>query len=207
MKKRIFALLLVAITCVAVAGCSKKKATWLLDGQILEVIDNTLGEGEKYNIPSVHIYQNSHVEEARGYVYILPVSETNPKVRYFASIRQGESSNSNTKFIEITDVKNGDILTESDFIDPFRATYPEVDFIAGNSTAVHYSSVNTYTKYCYYVTKNNNITVWGDKILSVTITSSIISPEPISFQIEIKTFTKVPMLLGHKGDSWSIKES
>ena len=203
MKKIIIALLIIVSLGAVFTGCSKKGATWLEDGQTLEVIDNTLGEGEPNNLKFTHTYTNSTVNESKGYIYTLPVSESNPTARYFASIKQGTESNS-SKLVEITNIKNGDKLTPDNFLS-FESLWTQgMQFIDGNSTAVHYSSAVTVTKYCYNVT-NNTITVWGDKYLTVTITSSAVSGDSISFEVEIKDFMKLPMILSHKGDSWQIK--
>ena len=210
MKKIITALMLVLVVGVVFVGCSKGNATWLQDGKTLVVVDNTLGEGEKHNAKFTHTYKNSVVTEDNGYVYILPVSESNPKVRYFISISQGASSAS-TRFLEITGVKNnakidGGKLTKT--LGTLRdegLTYIDGETSsAATDTVTHYSSVVSTTKYCYYVTKNNNLTVWGEKYLAITVTSPIFSASPISFTVEIKDYYKLPLLLGHKGDSWKI---
>ena len=210
MKKTIIALLLAA-ACIMLVGCSKDKAIWLQDGQTLEIIDNTLGEGQEYNLRFTYNYTNSVVNEEKGYVYILPVNENNPTERYFASIRQGTNSQS-TKFIEITNVKNGAQFTGSNFVDDFGSLWDKgltfadgTNKVSSTTTSVHYSSVATTTKYCYNVTKNNNITIWGDKLLNVTITSPIISANPVSFTVDLKDFFKLPLILSHTGDSWTVK--
>jgi len=213
MKKKILALLFIAVIAgMVLAGCGRKDAIWLEDGQTLEIIDNTLGEGEKYNARFVHTFKNSVVNEDKGYVYVLPVSESNPSVRYFASIRQGTSS-SNTIFIEITNAKDGDKLTSSDIIAGIGDLWEQgLLFVETDSNKApvggpksDYSSVVTTIKYCYSVTKNDNITVWGSKFLAITITSSALSTKPINLTLDIIDFSKLPLLLSHKGDSWSIK--
>jgi len=210
MKKAIIvALSLVIAMSVMFAGCSKKKAIWLKDGQTLVIIDNTLGEGEKNNLRFTHTFANSVVEEGKGYVYVLPVSESNPAVRYLVSVKHGTSS----ELIEITNVKNGAKLSSDKFLTSGWGNFwnQGMLFVCGASagsaadTTAHYSSVVTTTKYCYRVTKNNNMTVWGDKLLAVTITSSEESINLLSFTVEIKSFMKLPMILSHKGDSWEIK--
>lgn len=203
MKKLILSLILVIFAGTILIGCNRNNAVWLEDGKTLEVIDNTLGEGEAQNVRFVHTYKNSVVEEGKGYVYILPISENNPTVRYFASIKQG----TNSELVEITGIKTGDIITEDNLLTSEWADFwnQGMEFIDGKSTATHYSNVVTTTKYCYAVSKNNNLTVWGDKYLAVTITSSIVSAVPITFTIEMKNSTVMPLLLSHKGDSWQIK--
>ena len=187
-------------------GCNASNAIWLQDGQTLRVIDNTLGEGRPGNIRVVHTFTNSTVTEARGYIYILPVSESNPTVRYFASIRQGERS-ANTRFVEITNVECGDILDSSSFTSIIDFWGQGLTFADGTntpSTTEHFSSVVTTTRYRYAISRNNNITIWGERSLAVTINSSVISEQPISFTIEIPDFRRVPLLLSHEGDSWEI---
>lgn len=203
MKKISLLVVLVLIASVVFVSCTKKNAVWLEDGQTLEIIDNTLGEGEDKNVRVPHTYTNSVVTEKKGYVYVLPVSETNPAVRYFVSINQDAKS----ELIEITGVKDGDTLTDENFLSSEWGNFwnSGLQFVDGKSTEVHYSSVITTTKYCYKVTKNNYMTVWGSKYLAVTVTSSAISENPVNFNIEIIDFHKLPLILNHKGDSWEIK--
>ena len=207
MKKIIIALLLiVSVLGLAVVGCSKDEAVWLKDGQTLKIVDNTLGEGKEHNIKFTRSYSNSVVNEEKGYVYVLPVSESNPTERYFVSLSQGGSGNQ-TIFVEITNVKSGDKLTGENSVADFGSLWGQGLIFAGGDSSnanEHYSSVVTTTKYCYNATKNNNIKVWGDKYLAVTVTSSVVSASPINFTVEIKNFLQFPMILTHEGDSWQV---
>ena len=205
MKKAVVALLLALVVCLTLAGCRKDKAIWLQDGQTLEIVDNTLGEGKEHNLRFTRSYSNSTVTEEKGYVYILPVSENNPTVRYFTSLKQSSGS-SDTLFIEITNVRNGEKFTGENHMSDFAELWGQGLIFAGGtaSTAEHYSSVVTTTKYCYNATNNNNIKVWGDKHLAVTITSSVVSAGPISFTVDIESFFQFPMILTHEGDSWKV---
>ena len=203
MKRRILIFLFIAVIVAVFAGCSSEGATWLEDGQTLEVIDNTLGEGEKNNVRFVHTYKNSVVNEAKGYIYILPVNENNPTVRYFASLKQDTKS----ELIEITNIKEGDNISADMFLTSVWSDMwgQGMQLADGTNQTVHYSNVETTIKYCYKVTRNNNLTVWGFKYLSVTITSPLVSSKPFSFTIDEIEFYKLPLLLSHNGDSWEIK--
>jgi|GEM_PF-3531822 len=204
-NKIVTALLLVMVIGLVFVGCSKDDAIWLQTGQTLEIVDNTLGEGQPHNWRFTYSYKNSVVNEEKGYVYVLPVSEDNPTVRYFASLKQGSSS---SKFVEITNVKNGAKLTIANFMPDFADLWAQgMTFVDGTkdvNTSVHYSSVVTTTKYCYNATKHNNMKIWGDKYLAVTITSPVFSATPVSFSVDIKDFHVSSLILSQVGDSWKV---
>ena len=208
--KTIIITLLVVMVGFTFGGCNKGKATWLQDGETLHIVDNTLGEGEKNNTTWPHTYKNSTVNESKGYVYVLPVSETNPTVRYFASIKQGTSSN-NSLFVDITNMQSGVTINSATLKESITDMWGRGMLFADGtntaSTSVHYTTAITNTKYCYYITNNKTLTVWGDKYVDVTITSPVISGSPLSFTIYIENFHKLPLLLGHKGDTWEIINS
>ena len=206
MKRKIIALLLIVVVAgTMLVGCSRRNAILLEDGKTLEIIDNTLGEGEKDNLRFVHTYTNSTVTKDNSYVYYLPVSESNPTERYFVSNQQGPTT---SELIEITNVKNGDkIKKDKDEFLSFETLWKEgMKFVdETKKTDVHYSIMVVNVKCYYKVTRNNNITVWEDKILDITVISSKISSSPLSFTVEMKNFSRLPLLLSHKGDSWEIK--
>lgn len=205
MKKIFIISLIIIVVSVMLTGCRKEDAIWLEDGQTLEIIDNTLGEGEQANLRFTHTYKNSQVTEKKGYVYILPVSETNLTVRYFCSVSQGESGN-NAKLVEITNIEDGDKLTPADCLSFTTLWGQGMEFVdTTKKTDTHYSSTVTSTKYCYFVTNNNNMKVWGDKYIDVTVTSSVLSKSPVSFEIKIEDSSVMTFILSHKGDSWEIK--
>jgi hypothetical protein len=216
-----------AASVIALSGCTAgAKKYWLEDGKTLHVIDNTLGEGVKYNIKSTRDYTNSSTTEAKSHVYVLPVSETNPSLRYFIAMRQGENSSS-TLFAEITNKPTGSklILDEGFSITALWAA--GLTFLDGSCSAhdqngapwgsqniyqshlpvilqSHYTSVVTTKKY-QYASKGSALTVWGYKDLAITVTSTNPTVNGLTFTMENISFLKIPMSLSHTGDMWEIR--
>ena len=212
-QKKIILTLAIAMAVVAMsvglAGCSKKNAIWLTDGQTLTVIDNTLGEGINGNVRFTHTFKNSVVDENKGVLYVLPTADDDTPDRYFATIRMKTTGIADEiHYIEITNIKNGDTVSHSQLMDSIS----NADMLAqglhsldGTNTATHYSAVTSTTRNCYQVSRGGNITVWTDKSLAVTITSPTIQNTPLSFTIDWPDFHRLTYILGQTGDSWSVE--
>ena len=219
MKKVITSMLAICMMImvgVAFVGCSdKSKATYLTDGQILKIVDNTVGEGEKLNIPFNHSIQNS-VESEDNYILMLPIGADNPdRVRYFAKIGQAKS-----QYVEITNLQNGATLTKDNIIneekfaeikDSYTTKMEIIDmpkptpsynyYAIWRSITNNWAEVTTTSKYCYQE-DGSNLHVWCDKVIDVVIHSDTVTP--ISFKINLESASKDFYALGNKGDSWEI---
>jgi hypothetical protein len=200
MKKILFSMaLLLSVLVVAgtVAGCSKKKATVLTEGQKLVIIDNTLGEGVKNNIKLSPTYESGHKTEALGVIRKLAATDTEPE-KYFAYIRQDGGTTGN-KWADITNVQNGANVSHLALIETIPAN------TALLPTATDNASIDTFVKYSYQV-KGSSLHVWGDRVLTVTINCPELNPTPFTFTINLDNTFKITHLLGHAGDSATLTD-